>query len=87
MGYAFIENQLGEIDALMLDSKTTGLRVVINDPSGFRGMFDANGCAYENDDADELFGDERDIATLVEMFSDRVIKPGDNDAIKRFLQE
>lgn len=54
---------------------------------GFIGMFDAKGCYYENDDADELFGDERDIATLIDRFGDRVIKPSNSDAIIRFFPE
>ena len=83
-----MEEQRGEIDALMLDLWSDGLRVIINDKGGFRDMFDVKGYSYGNDNAaDELFGDERDIATLNEMFGDRVIKPSDSDAIKRFFPE
>ena len=72
----------------MLDLWSDGLRVIINDKGGFRDMFDDKGYSYGNNDAaDELFGDERDIPTLIEIFGDRVIKPGDIDAIKRFFPE
>lgn len=44
-----MEEQRGEIDALMLDLWSDGLRVIINDKGGFRDMFDAKGYSYGND--------------------------------------
>lgn len=82
-----MEEQRGEIDALMLDLWSDGLRVIINDKGGFRDMFDAKGYSYGNDNAaDEFFGGEREIVTLIEMFGNRAINPGDSDAIKRFFR-